>query len=199
MIDHYRIQKTFPSQSPSQPSLGFAYFYCNSSDQNRQSIRSILRSYIRQLGEVAGYPGGIHETLFNIYQKRDIQSDITLQNCETALVEMINSYPRTVLVLDALDECKKDTRRHIIELFEHLVEETKSCLKIFIASRPEHDIGRYLRPFQELRTTITINTSDNQADIEKFVNTEVDNFTVDWSPETKKEVKKKLMEKSAGM
>lgn len=112
---------------------------------------------------------------------------------------MINSYPRTVLVLDALDECKKDTRRHIIELFEHLVEETKSCLKIFIASRPEHDIGRYLRPFQELRTTITINTSDNQADIEKFVNTEVDNFTVDWSPETKKEVKKKLMEKSAGM
>ncbi|KAJ0323194.1 hypothetical protein COL5a_008414 [Colletotrichum fioriniae] len=37
------------------------------------------------------------------------------------------------------------------------------------------------------------------ADIEKFVNTEVDNFTVDWSPETKKEVKKKLMEKSAGM
>ncbi|KAK1466032.1 hypothetical protein CMEL01_12024 [Colletotrichum melonis] len=199
VIDHYRIQKTFTSQSPSQPSLGFAFFYCNSSDQNRQSIKSILRSYIRQLGEVTDHPEGIHETLFNLYQRKQTQSDITLQECETALVEMINSYPRTVLILDALDECKKDTRRQIVQLFKRLVEKTNGCLKIFIASRPEHDISDHLRSFQELRATIIINTSDNQGDIEKFVNTEVDNFTVYWSPETKQVVKKKLVEKSTGM
>ncbi|KAK1471489.1 hypothetical protein CCUS01_05971 [Colletotrichum cuscutae] len=180
-------------------SLGLAFFYCNSSDQSRQSIQSILRSYIRQLGEVTGHPESIHETLFNLYQRKQIQSDITLQECETALVEMINSYPRTVLILDALDECKKDTRRQIVQLFKRLVEKTDSCLKIFIASRPEHDISDHLRSLQERRATITINTSDNQGDIKKFVNTEVDNFTVDWSPETKQVVKEKLVEKSAGM
>ncbi|EXF85873.1 hypothetical protein CFIO01_11964 [Colletotrichum fioriniae PJ7] len=180
-------------------SLGLAFFYCNSSDQSRQSIQSILRSYIRQLGEVTGHPESIHKTLFNLYQRKQIQSDITLQECETALVEMINSYSRTVLILDALDECKKDTRRQIVQLFKRLVEKTNSCLKIFIASRPEHDISDHLRSFQELGATVIINTSDNQGDIEKFVNTEVDNFTVDWSPETKQVVKEKLVKKSAGM
>lgn len=148
---------------------------------------------------MTGHPESIHETLFNLYQRKQIQSDITLQECETALVEMINSYPRTVLLLDALDECKKDTRRQVVQLFKRLVEKTNSCLKIFIASRPEHDISDHLRSFQEPRATITINTSDNQGDIEKFVNTEVDNFSVDWSLETKQVVKKKLVEKSAGM
>ncbi|KAK7438353.1 hypothetical protein CaCOL14_007794 [Colletotrichum acutatum] len=197
VIDRYRIHDGI--QFPTGHSLGLAFFYCNSSDQNRQSIQSILRSYIRQLGEVTGHPESIHETLFNLYKRKEIKSDITLQDCETALVEMINSYSRTVLILDALDECKKDTRRHIVEFFKRLVEKTNRCLKIFIASRPENDIGDYLRSFQEPRATITINTSDNQDDIEKFVNTEVDNFSVDWSPETKQAVKKELMEKSAGM
>ncbi|KXH41389.1 hypothetical protein CNYM01_04046 [Colletotrichum nymphaeae SA-01] len=197
VIDHCRIHDEI--QFHSGHSLGLAFFYCNSSDQSRQSIQSILRSYIRQLGEVIGHPESIHETLFNLYQRKQIQSDITLQECETALVEMINSYPRTVLILDALDECKKDTRRQIVQLFKRLVEKTNSCLKIFIASRPEHDISDHLRSFQEPRATITINTSDNQGDIEKFVNTEVDNFTVDWSHVTKQVVKKKLVEKSAGM
>ncbi|KXH39537.1 hypothetical protein CSAL01_09704 [Colletotrichum salicis] len=168
VIDHYRIHDKFSCQPPSEPSLGFAFFYCNSSDQNRQSIRPILRSYIRQLGEVTGHPESIHETLLNLYQRKEIQIDITLKDCEIALVEMIGSYPRTVLILDALDECKKDTRRQILELFKRLVEKTNSYLKIFISSRPEYDI-------------------------------EVDNFTVDWSPETKQDVKKKLVEKSAGM
>ncbi|KAI3530042.1 hypothetical protein CABS01_16023 [Colletotrichum abscissum] len=198
VIDHYRFHDKFASSSSSEPSVGLAFFYCNSSDRNRQSFQSILRSYVRQLGEVTGHPESIHEELFKLYQSRQIQSDITLKDCETALVEMINSYPRTVLILDALDECKKDTRRHIVELFKRLVEKTKS-LKIFIASRPEHDISDHLRSFQELRATITINTSDNQDDIEKFVNTEVDNFTVDWSPETKQVVKEKLAKKSKGM
>ncbi|KAK1508104.1 uncharacterized protein CCOS01_16105 [Colletotrichum costaricense] len=197
VVDHCRIHDKL--QFHSGHSLGLAFFYCNSSDQSRQSIQSILRSYIRQLGEVNGHPESIHETLFNLYQRKQIQSDITLQECETALVEMINSYPRTVLILDALDECKKDTRRQIVQLFKRLVEKTNSCLKIFIASRPEHDISDHLRSFQELRATIIINTSDNQGDIEKFVHTEVDNFTVDWSPETKQVVKEKLVKKSKGM
>ncbi|UQC89467.1 uncharacterized protein CLUP02_14998 [Colletotrichum lupini] len=198
VIDHYRFHDKFASSSSSEPSVGLAFFYCNSSDRNRQSYQSILRSYVRQLGEVTGHPESIHEELFKLYQSKQIQSDITLKDCEKALVEMINSYPRTVLILDALDECNKDTRRHIVELFKRLVEKTNS-LKIFIASRPEHDISDHLRSFQELRATITINTSDNQDDIEKFVNTEVDNFTVDWSPETKQVVKEKLAKKSKGM
>ncbi|KAI3529843.1 hypothetical protein CSPX01_15222 [Colletotrichum filicis] len=198
VIDHYRIHDKFASSSSSEPSVGLAFFYCNSSDRNRQSFESILRSYVRQLGEVTGHPESIHKELFKLYQSRQIQSDITREDCKKALVEMIKSYPRTVLILDALDECNKDTRRDIVELFELLVKKTKS-LKIFIASRPEHDISDHLRSFQELSPTITINTSDNQGDIEKFVNTEVDNFTVDWSPETKQVVKKKLVEKSTGM
>lgn len=149
---------------------------------------------------MTGHPESVHQALYDLYQrKKQIQSDITLIDCETALIEMINSYPRTILVLDALDECTKDTRRQLVELFKRLMEKTKRFLKIFITSRPEYDIGGYLRSFQEERAMITIDTLDNHGDIEKFVNTEVDSFDTEWSAETKQLVKDVLVGKSEGM
>ncbi|OHE99342.1 hypothetical protein CORC01_05383 [Colletotrichum orchidophilum] len=200
VVDRYWIHDKTTSQLPSQHDRGFAFFYCNYSDPTRQSVHSILRSYIRQLGEVTGHPESVHEALYNLYRKKEqIQSDITVNDCETALIEMINSYPRTVLVLDALDECREDTRRQLVGLFKRLVEKSNRLLKIFIASRLEADIEKNLGSFQGPRAMIPIHTSDNHGDIEKFVNTEVDNFTGAWEPETKQRVKESLVEKSDGM
>ncbi|KAJ3944291.1 uncharacterized protein N0V96_005817 [Colletotrichum fioriniae] len=127
----------------------------------------------------------------------------------------INADDKHRRLLESLEEPIKRTDKNVMDILKVLDEQERDKAMEYVSDilvgshhnekvekrtkGNKHDIGRYLRPFQELRTTITINTSDNQADIEKFVNTEVDNFTVDWSPETKKEVKKKLMEKSAGM
>ncbi|KDN68427.1 putative conserved hypothetical protein [Colletotrichum sublineola] len=193
------LQGNTTGQTPSEHDEGFAFFYCNSSDPARQSIPEILKSYIRQLGEVSRHPESVHGALYSLYRKKEqIQSDITIEDCVTALVEMINSYPRTVLILDALDECK-DTRQDLAKMFKRLVGESNHLLKIFIASRPEHDIGEYLGPFQGSNATIAISTNDNHGDIKTFVDTEVDNFTTNWMSETKQLVKNVLVEKSDGI
>ncbi|KAK2013437.1 hypothetical protein LZ32DRAFT_676202 [Colletotrichum eremochloae] len=199
VIDRYCNHDQTTGQTPSEHDEGFAFFYCNSSDPARQSIPEILKSYIRQLGEVSRHPESVHGALYNLYRKKEqIQSDITIEDCVTALVEMINSYPRTVLILDALDECK-DTRQDLAKMFKRLVGESNHLLKIFIASRPEHDIGECLGPFQGSNATIAISTNDNHGDIKTFVDTEVDNFTTNWMSETKQLVKNVLVEKSDGM
>lgn len=133
---------------------------------------------------------------------KNIQNDLTIAKCKSTLVEIINSYPRTTLVLDALDECDEETRRELAELFQNLVVNSKGLLKVFIASRKEPDIEKYLRSFRSRQMLVSITTSDNTSDIEKFVIDEMAKLGVSWASitdDTKLLVKNTLVEMSDGM
>lgn len=165
-------------------------------------MRPILRSYIRQLSEIPRRTENIHAASYALYQKKkQIQNDISIEECETALRDMINSYPRTTLILDALDECEIDTRRKIADLFKRLVQESKRPVKIFIASRIQDDIEASLSPLHGPQILISINTADNRDDIQKFVSSQIANC-IQWRhviPPTKVIVEKTLVERSDGM
>lgn len=182
---------------------GVAFFYCSSSDPARRNTTSIMRSFIRQLSELPHRSESIHKVSYKLYDRKSrIQSDISMEDCEATLVKMINSYPRTILVLDALDECGKDTRKELVQLFKRFVQKSERLLKIFIASRPESDISDYLNSFRSPQTLVSISTSDNRGDIEKFVTAEMAAFSTPWKhipPETKQLVRETLVEKSDGM
>ena len=81
----------------------------------------------------------------------------------------VNLYPKTTLVLDALDECEPDSRVRLIELVEHLLSESQRPVKIFIASRPDGDI----RDRFQAKPNINIYAKDNREDIAKFVEAEM--------------------------
>jgi hypothetical protein len=83
---------------------------------------------------------------------------------------MINTYPRTTLVLDALDECDSDTRSQLAEFLRELVEKSTRILKVFVASRKESDIECSFSSFKDHQMLVEISTEDNKGDIEKFVN-----------------------------
>ncbi|KAF2993176.1 hypothetical protein E8E13_000879 [Curvularia kusanoi] len=182
---------------------GFAFFYCSSSDQSRRTVHEIFRSYVRQLSEVSSCPERAHKASYALFQNKDqIQRAIDLSTCEAVLQEIINDYPRTTLVLDALDECDKDTRREFMKTLERLVSNSKRVLKIFIASRPEADIEKYLNSFQGRRELISVSTSDNSGDIEKFVIEEMRKNSENWSEiasKTQDLVKETLIRRSNGM
>ncbi|CAI0654475.1 unnamed protein product [Colletotrichum noveboracense] len=203
VIDRYWTHDTTASQILSAKDEEVAFFYCSSSDPTRRDITSILRSYIRQLSELPHRPKSIHRVSYSLYEKKHkIQSDISIDDCEATLVEIINSYPRTTLVLDALDECRKGTRGQLVQCFKRLVQKSKRLLKVFIASRPEPGISDYLESFRSPQTLVSISTSDNRGDIEKFVTAEMAAFSTPWkhiTPETKKIVKETLVEKSDGI
>lgn len=100
---------------------------------------------------------------------REKGSDLTFDTCKEQLLESVNLYPKTTLVLDALDECEPDTRFRLLDTIEHLLQNSERPLKIFISSRPDGDIrDRFLS-----RPNIEIQATDNQDDIARFVNEEI--------------------------
>jgi hypothetical protein len=95
--------------------------------------------------------------------------DFGFEACREQLLESVNLYPRTTLVLDALDECDPGSRNRLVEMIKLLLSSSKSLLRVFISSRPNADIrDRFIS-----RPNIEIQATNNQEDIKKFVNEEI--------------------------
>ena len=92
-------------------------------------------------------------------------SDLDWTTCTNLLLESLNLYPKSTLVLDALDECDPNVRVNLIHTLDSLVSRSHNPVKVFIASRPDKDITN-----QFLNTpNIEIRPGDNQDDIERFI------------------------------
>lgn len=141
----------------------------------------------------------MEKNIYTLYLKaKKEKRGFSIDECETALIELVNFYPRTTLILDALDECEMDTRETLARILGNLVDKGEGTVKVFIASRKEADIEEYLGS-QKL---VEISAADNKDDIEKYVEQEVAKVGSVWSSvsaEVKEQVKKTIAEKSDGM
>jgi hypothetical protein len=88
-----------------------------------------------------------------------------MADCKELLLEFINLYPKTTLILDGLDECDKYKRGMLIGIFDYFVDHAQRPVKIFVSSRPDGDIKER---FKNL-ANIEIQATDNHNDISKFV------------------------------
>lgn len=140
----------------------------------------------------------MQKTLKRFYSEHRLKaSEPTMSDCKNVLLELINIYPQTTLVLDALDECEMGKRVELIEVFDYLLAQTSNPLKIFISSRPDFDLKTKLRH----RTNIEIQANDNHHDITKFLNSEMSKHP-EWlpkHPKLKEQVVVTLQERSQGM
>lgn len=133
-----------------------------------------------------------------LYRESRLQgSDLTFGTCKQLLLESLNLYPKTTLVLDALDECKRESRDQLIKLMESVLSQSKKAIKVFISSRPDSDIRRRLLSWPN----IDIQATDNQTDIEKYVGEEIVRHPY-WrkgSRSLQKDIVNTLLERSQGM
>jgi ankyrin repeat domain-containing protein 50 len=179
------------------PDEGFAFFYCNRDEAGRRDPLSVLRSYASQLSTTSDRQR-IQKSLKELYEKnRDRGGEPTIPICKDLILESINTYPRTTLTLDALDECDSGTRYALIEAFDYLLSKAERPLKIFIASRPDGDIrDRFLS-----QPNIEIQATDNEMDIQRFVNAEITKHRRwnDIKPWLREHITNTLLAKSQGM
>lgn len=163
VIDHIQNQlKTSPNQ-------GFAFFYCNRNETGRHDPLSILRSYVRQLSTTTSISDGIRKALNDLYQDMRMKSsDIGFDSCKEQLHEAIGLYESTTIVLDALDECEPESRFKIIDTIGSLLSHSKK-VKFFLSSRGDRDI----RNIFSRALNIEIQASNNERDIQKFVEIEI--------------------------
>lgn len=103
------------------------------------------------------------------FQSQERAAEPTVEDCKGLLLQFVNTYPNTILILDALDECDKQKRRILIETLDYLLDNAQRPLKVFISSRPDGDIKDKFKS----RMNIEIQATDNHADISKFVSQEI--------------------------
>ncbi|KAH7160654.1 hypothetical protein EDB81DRAFT_782712 [Dactylonectria macrodidyma] len=193
IIDHTqaRLEKT-PNQE------GFAYFYCNRNEEERRRPLSVLRSYVRQLSTTIQNPRHMRKQLQQFCSEARLKgSDLGLEVCKDQLLESVNLYSQTTIVLDALDECDPASRWQLVGMIQDLISKSERPLKVFISSRSEDDIKRHFAS----RPTVEIQATDNQGDIEKFVNAEIDRPR-QWgpiSPSLRRDIVETLFQRSQGM
>jgi hypothetical protein len=130
----------------------------------------ILRSFVRQLSTVAANNDCVQQRLLRYcIETRKGASEPTIGDCKDLLLDFINLYPKTTLVLDALDECDKEKRGALVEAFDFLLDHAKRPMKVFISSRPDGDIKEKFKT----RANIEIQARDNHRDISNFIRTEI--------------------------
>ena len=156
------------------------YFYCsrNPTEATRSDLQAILASLARQLSSTQPRKPLLQPAIDLYNKERDedfisgpLQLDQTLQ----LVMQLIELYPRTTIILDAFDECDPATRLDLLRALEHILQHSCSLVKIFVSSRNDQDIVMQLNGYLHLE----IDSRRNSNDIAQFVNAEVERLIKD--------------------
>ncbi|KAK4220807.1 hypothetical protein QBC38DRAFT_163141 [Podospora fimiseda] len=193
VIDH---AQSLLEQSPNQE--GFAFFYCNRNEEERHKPLCVLRSYVRQLSTAASHPTEMRKKLRGVWHQMSQRgSELGFEACKEQLLQSVNLYQKTTLVLDALDECDSDSRRQLADTIEFLLSKSERPLKVFISSRPCRDIQNRFRD----KSNIEIQAAYNENDIRKFVDENIVKHEEwkDMAPRLQDDIISALLNVSEGM
>ncbi|KAL7266228.1 hypothetical protein RUND412_011235, partial [Rhizina undulata] len=150
-----------------------AYFYCKYGEVDRQEPTSILSTIVKQLSLLSP-EGSLPKTLISLYkeQRKDgIEFRPLGLDKSTKLIQQLSkAFEQTVIVVDALDECNKESRYKLLVALKKLC--STEGLKIFLTSRNDDDIRLEL----ENESEVFIQPSDNSGDIKIFVEREVEKY-----------------------
>ncbi|KAL7808655.1 hypothetical protein V8C26DRAFT_423360 [Trichoderma gracile] len=178
---------------------GFAFFYCKRSGLSMQNPMVVLRSFVRQLaGKAFDEPGLIQSRLKQICETAKSEGrELGYQDCRNLILQSFNSYSKTTIVLDALDESDISTY-NIGTVLIDLMEQSKKPVKIFISSRPDRE---YLEKVFGGRSIITVDAGHQQGDIQKFLaeNLYSTPFFEQRSPNIQGKIREVFTERGCGM
>jgi len=154
-----------------------AFFYCsrNTAEPARSSPDAILSSIARQLSSLQ--PGSpLLPPMVAAYREREAEGfasgSFRINESRALILQLIEHYPLTTIVIDALDECHPDNRSDLLETLEAVLRESSSLVKIFVSSRDDQDIVLHLRNYPNLE----LSSDKNMDDITSFVSTETKDF-----------------------
>ena len=147
------------------------YFYCarGTGEIERSEPDQILASIVAQLSNT----GLKLPTAGNYSEKRAYafaSSPLQLEESCMLVLELIEQYPITTIVIDSPHECDPKTRRDLLESLRAIVRGSSSLVKLFVSSRDDQDLVDELQDF----SNIEISSQNNSDDIEAFVRTDTE-------------------------
>jgi hypothetical protein len=184
-----------------------AYFYFDFRDSNKQGLRNLVPSLLKQLSVFSGPRCDILSDLYSAHDDGKNQpSDTILAECLKEILTLPGQHP-TYLIIDGLDESPNTSgipspRERVLQLLKELVELHIPNLCICVTSRPEVDIRDVLEPLTSCRVSLH-DQSGQKKDIVDYVKSVVHSNSEPimrrWRTEEKELVIELLSEKADGM
>jgi hypothetical protein len=150
-----------------------AFFYCSrdTAEPQRSNPEGVPASIAKQLASIE--PGALLlEPARSLQQKKKEESSdpsaLTLEDTHSLLTELIDCYPVTMILIDALDESDRTMRHVRLESLSDAIQRAPGLVKILVSSRDDQDIVDHLEGFP----SIVITSERNQADLAYFVTKE---------------------------
>lgn len=158
----------------------FAFVYCADSEAERErsSPDDILRSILRQLA-ISGRSNSpeVRASLLSSYEQRAAQAKIDgmpmpklrTSECLRLILDLAAEDPLTIVV-DAVDEIKKDDRHTLLDALSQLVASADNAIKVLLTSRDDAQIFELVPSARR----IGITPQETKTDLEAFVHQYLD-------------------------
>ncbi|KAL8713090.1 MAG: hypothetical protein Q9225_006836 [Loekoesia sp. 1 TL-2023] len=152
-----------------------AYYYCsrNAAEPERSNPDVILASIARQLACPQPDCPLLRPAVDKFEAERltgSLRKSLDLDESRELILQLVEYYDMTTIVIDALDECDTKTRYELLYALQTILQDAKSLVKIFVSSRDDGDIKWKLQGFPNL----TIESGKNFHDISAFVRSETE-------------------------
>jgi Cdc6-like AAA superfamily ATPase len=147
------------------PGKGIAYFYFDFNDQDKQVPELMVRSLISQFSQQCDKVPETLETLFSSCENK--QRHPSLDDFLEVLQDIIQGFPRSYIILDALDECTN--RDELMDILKSMVEWRLEKLHILVTSRQERDIESSLKDFVDEQSIICLQSKSVDKDIHTYI------------------------------
>lgn len=138
---------------------GVAYVYCNYKSQADQDTASILAAILKQLGQGRPSALGSVERLHHKHASRETRP--SLDDLFSALRDVVAQYPYVFIVIDALDECRRETRCQLLSKLFALQKEAD--VRLTATSRFVPDVE------DAFRLALRLEVEASNEDVRQFV------------------------------
>ncbi|GAM37911.1 ankyrin repeat protein [Talaromyces pinophilus] len=176
VIEHFLEQSSVPKHHEQQVS----YFYCAKTHGLGSKPIEIFQSMVRQLAW-SPKDSQIEQCVKDEWESRQLSETdrLSLDDCKMLSLQLIPRLRKTIIIIDALDEC--DNPREFLEAMKDLsasFQEKRICVNAFISSRDEvhFAVDTTFSNYLALNITSTATGPDFRRYIERRVDDECKYF-----------------------
>ena len=147
-----------------------AYFYCSRTKGKARDLgttpENVMSSIVRQL-LWSPDGSGVAKPVSNLYDslkyERPDEARLSLDESANIIIELVNPWPQTTIIIDALDECSEPYP--LLRALQQVTEGSAGRVRLFVSSRMHVDVSNVL--VDVLRVIIQV--EDTSTDLYKYV------------------------------
>jgi hypothetical protein len=189
----------------SDPDHLLAYFYSAiGQDQIKETFSIILGSWIAQLARRSEHCLQVLQASYKEHDSRP-EPGASERVLRDLLLSMLRASQRTVLVLDALDQCSDSTTHDLLSSFlfpEQYSDSGTGALAVcfLMTSRHVHSIhSRLPLPHSSIRVLDLFAAIERDKEIEGYIDRKLEDGAYQWDNATKYRARSVLKDKARGM